>query len=159
MYPPYGVGIHFLLAKNSLAIGNILNNQYVGISANGQNITIENNIMNNNKMYGIEMTYCSGCIARNNYASNNQYFGILIQTGKNTSLIGNNFSNNARAGMEIAANSQNTIVSNNIACGNSYVYVPTGRRVYDIECFSSASGSGNKFGKVYGCNNVSYVGC
>lgn len=161
-----GEGIYLESADNSLILNNNLSNQYRGLTLASTSYTrIEKNIANNNKVEGISVYDASSDniidshdnLLQDNIADNNGYFGVNIMGSKGIILKNNTANNNnlySYGGIAVQSSSD-ILLENNTACYNI-----RGGAGSDLQCHSSAaSGSGNRFEIILGCENVEYSGC
>jgi len=109
-------GLLYYRGNGSLVKGNKIHNLRFGFYSSGvSNITLENNRVYNNYMYGFDPhTGTNGMVIRNHIVHNNGAMGIICSLDCFNILIeGNKVNNNSGSGIMLSRNMHNSIVRDN----------------------------------------------
>jgi len=104
-------------------------NDSAAIEINSNWNTIFNNIITNNDLHGIYISFSSNNTISNNIISNNLGMGLGLWESPDTKIVENTVINNRYRGIDLTF-SDNSIILNNIIIGNNYSGIGLGSSDY-----------------------------
>ena len=117
---PACAGIHLNYGLRCTVFGNIVTNNYHGISlASSSNNTLENNMVNSNNQHGISLSFSNGNTLIGNAANSNGSIGIDLAYSNSNTLLENAVSSNVYTGIRLLNSNVNELVHNTINSNNT----------------------------------------